>query len=133
MYRFIRKNGPARSLNAALVRFAELSHLIKTHKCRMFVEFLIKENTLSKIASRQEDAIQNTLSASMNKICSAFCWSMTDNEIKTLIQSFLVNLSNEAPLNTYRRSAAFCLSVICLYSRSPYSFYNYLHEELLSN
>lgn len=42
LYRFIRKNGPVRSLNAALTRFAELSHLIKTHKCRMFVEFLIK-------------------------------------------------------------------------------------------
>jgi len=33
-YRFIRKNGPERSLRGALVRFAELCHLIKSHKCR---------------------------------------------------------------------------------------------------
>ncbi len=48
----------------------------------MFVEFLIKENTLSKIASRPEESIQNVLVSSMTKICSSFCWSMTDNEIK---------------------------------------------------
>ncbi len=34
LYRFIRKNGSERSLKGALVRFAELSHLIKSHKCR---------------------------------------------------------------------------------------------------
>ena len=34
LYRFIRKNGPERSLKGALVRFAELCHLIKSHKCR---------------------------------------------------------------------------------------------------
>jgi hypothetical protein len=56
---------------------------------------------------------------------------MTDNEVKTLIQSFLVNLSNESPMNAYRRSSAFCLNTLCLHSRTPYSFYNYLHEELL--
>ncbi len=36
LYRFIRKNGPERSLRGALTRFAELSHLIKSHKCRLF-------------------------------------------------------------------------------------------------
>lgn len=34
LYRFIRKNGPERSLKGALIRFAELCHLIKSHKCR---------------------------------------------------------------------------------------------------
>ena len=34
LYKFIRKNGPERSLRGALLRFAELSHLIKPHKCR---------------------------------------------------------------------------------------------------
>ena len=34
LYRFIRRNGPERSLRGALVRFAELCHLIKSHKCR---------------------------------------------------------------------------------------------------
>lgn len=35
LYRFIRKNGPERSLKGALIRFAELSHMIKSHKCRL--------------------------------------------------------------------------------------------------
>jgi hypothetical protein len=48
------------------------------------VEFLIKENTISKIASRQEESIQAVLVNSMTKICSAFCWSMTDGELKVL-------------------------------------------------
>lgn len=48
----------------------------------MFVELLIKENILSKIATRQEEGIQSVLVGSMTKICSSFCWSMTDTEIK---------------------------------------------------
>ena len=38
LYRFMRKNGPERGLKGALLRFAELSHLIKPHKCR-FLNF----------------------------------------------------------------------------------------------
>lgn len=34
LYRYLRKNGPERSLRGALIRFAELCHLIKPHKCR---------------------------------------------------------------------------------------------------
>lgn len=34
LYRFIKKNGKERSLKGAFIRFAELSHLIKPHKCR---------------------------------------------------------------------------------------------------
>lgn len=82
LYRYMRKNGPERSLRGAVVRFAELCHLIKSHKCRIYVEFLIKENTLSKIANRAEESIQGILINSMTKICSAFCWSMTDAELK---------------------------------------------------
>ena len=37
LYRYIRKNGPERSLKGAIVRFAELCHLIKPHKCRYVV------------------------------------------------------------------------------------------------
>lgn len=37
LYRFIRKNGPEKSLKGALIRFAELSHLIKSHKCRWII------------------------------------------------------------------------------------------------
>lgn len=133
LYRFIRKNGPERSIKGALTRFAELCHLIKPHKCRVYVDFIIKENTLSKIANRTEESIQSVLVPSMNKICSAFCSSMTDKEIKILIQSFLPNLSNDSSVNSYRRVSANCLSIICLYTRLPLNSYHYLHQELLSN
>jgi hypothetical protein len=46
LYRFIRRNGQERSLKGALLRFAELCHLIKPHKCRVYIEFLLKEHTL---------------------------------------------------------------------------------------
>lgn len=87
---------------------------------------------LSKIANRTEESIQNVLVPCMNKICSAFCWSMTDNEIKMLMQSFIPNLSNNSSTSSYRRVSANCLSIICLYSRTPYSSYYYLQQELLS-
>ncbi len=131
LFRFMRRNGPDRSLRAALTRFAELAHLIKTHKCRMFVDFLVKENTLSKIAARQDDLIQACLVDAMTKICSSFCWSMTNNEVKTLLHSFLPNLANASSSSSFRRVSAVCLSVICLYSRAPYTFYAYLHDELI--
>jgi huntingtin len=43
-YRFIRKNGPERSLRGALVRFAELCHLIKSHKCRQVFFNILKKS-----------------------------------------------------------------------------------------
>ena len=97
LYRYLRKNGAERSLRAALIRFAELCHLIKPHKCRIYVDFFIKENTLGKIAMRPEESIQNLLVASMNKICNALCWSMSDNEVKVndlknlILLNFIIN------------------------------------------
>jgi hypothetical protein len=44
----------------------------------------------------------------------------------------MFNLSNESSVNSYRRVSANCLSIICLFSRSPLKFYYYLHQELLS-
>jgi hypothetical protein len=42
LYRFVKKNGPERGVRGALIRFAEICHLVKLHKCR-FVYF-IKSN-----------------------------------------------------------------------------------------
>lgn len=36
-YRFIKKNGPERSLRCALARFADLIYYIKPYKCRYFI------------------------------------------------------------------------------------------------
>ncbi|RMZ92965.1 huntingtin isoform X1 [Brachionus plicatilis] len=132
LYRFMKKNGPERSLKAALTRFAEICHFIKPQKCRIYVDFMIKDNILSKIAKRSEESIQSVLVDSMNRICATFCPSMTDQEIHLLIQSFLPNLSNNSSVNSYRRVSANCLSLICLYTASPLKSYHYLHGELLN-
>ena len=133
-FRFIRRwwNGPERSVRSAFNYFAEFCYSIKPHKCRVYVEFLLKENLLNKIANRREESIQNAFNYSMNKICSTLCWSMTNNELKSLLQSFLPNLSNDSASNIYRRVAANCLSLICLHSRQPYTLYLFLHNELIS-
>lgn len=132
LYRFMKKNGPERSLKAAFTRFAEICHFIKVQKCRIYVDFLIKDNILSKIANRSEESIQSVLVDSMNRICATFCPSMTEQEIQSLIQSFLPNLSNNSSVSSYRRVSANCLSLICLYTASPLKSYHYLHSELLS-
>lgn len=43
LYRFIKRNGPERSLRCALIRFADLIYHIKPHKCRynMHPKFMI--------------------------------------------------------------------------------------------
>jgi huntingtin len=93
--RFIRKNGSERCLKAALTRFAELSHLIRPHKCRHFAEFLLKEDTMKKIASRNEESIQNVLTDVMTKLSSSLCCCMTDQEIKVILKLvFSIQFSN---------------------------------------
>ncbi len=82
LYRFMKKNGPERSLRGAIVRFAEMCHLIKLYKCRIYIEILLRDNTFAKLAKRREESIQNVLVGVMTKICGSFCSSMSDNEIK---------------------------------------------------
>lgn len=131
-YRVLRRNESEKCIRGALMRFAELCHLIRPHKCRNFAVYLLKEGVLRNIASREEETIQSVLSQCINKIASAFCCCMNDSEIRQLLDSFLNNLSNESSINTYRRVAATCLSTICLYSKNPLVSYFNLYEELLS-
>ena len=83
--RFIKKNGSEKSFKAALTRFAELSHLIRPHRSRHFAEFLLKDDTMRKIASRNEESIQNVLIDVITKLSNSLCCCMTDNEIKVNI------------------------------------------------
>ena len=55
------------------------------------MEFIIRENTLGKLANRNEESIQNVLVSCMIKICGAFGWSMTDNEINVLLFNPSIN------------------------------------------
>lgn len=80
LHKEIKKNGSARSLRAALVRFSQLAYLIKPHKGKLYVANLIP--CIVKIAEREEDSIHETLAGSLSCIMSALGCFTADNDIK---------------------------------------------------
>ncbi|KAL8615828.1 hypothetical protein ACOMHN_048536 [Nucella lapillus] len=127
LYKEIKKNGAARSLRAALWRFADMCHLIRPQKCRPYIVNLLPY--IARICRREEEAVQETLSNSMPKICSALMAFANDSEVKALLKSFLTNLMS--PSAVCRRMAASSLTLICQYSRTPISFFIYLVTVIL--
>ncbi|XP_060568114.1 huntingtin-like isoform X3 [Ruditapes philippinarum] len=127
LYKEIKKNGSSRCLRAALSRFSEMAHLIRPQKCRPYIVNLLP--CVARICRREDEGIQETMLASMMKICPALMVFATDTEVKMLIKAFLPNLSsNLAPC---RRAAANCLTLICQYSRNPPTFIEFLLVSLL--
>ena len=59
LYKEIKRNGGARSLRAALSRFAEMARLIRPLKCRPYIVNLLP--CLQRIAQRTEESVQETL------------------------------------------------------------------------
>ena len=59
LYKEIKRNGAARSLRAALSRFAQMAHLIRSAKCRPYIVNLLP--CLQRIAHRTEESVQETL------------------------------------------------------------------------
>ena len=59
LYKEIKRNGGARSLRAALSRFAEMARLIRPLKCRPYIVNLLP--CLQRIAMRTEESVQETL------------------------------------------------------------------------
>ncbi|XP_033756060.1 huntingtin-like [Pecten maximus] len=127
LYKEIKKNGSSRTLRAALWRFAEMAPLIRPQKCRPYMVNMLP--CLARICKREEEAVQETLLSSMVKICPALMVFANESEIKALLKSFLPNLKSSSA--SCRRTAATSLVLICQYSRSPTSFYNYLLNVLL--
>ncbi|XP_076466851.1 LOW QUALITY PROTEIN: huntingtin-like [Babylonia areolata] len=127
LYKEIKKNGASRSLRAALWRFADMCHLIRPQKCRPYIVNLLPY--IARICRREEEAVQETLSNSMPKICSALMAFANDSEVKALLKSFLTNLVS--PSAVCRRMAASSLTLICQYSRTPLSFFTYLITVIL--
>lgn len=80
LHKEIKKNGPARSLRAALWRFAELAHHIRPHKGKVYVTNLFP--CLVHIAERNEDLVHETLALSLPKIMSVLGCFCNDNDIK---------------------------------------------------
>lgn len=80
LHKEIKKNGAARSLRAALWRFAQLSYYIRPYKGKSYVVNLMP--CLLKIVERNEDQIHETLANSLPKIMSSLGTFMTDNDVK---------------------------------------------------
>ncbi|XP_052100645.1 huntingtin-like [Mytilus californianus] len=122
LYKEIKKNGASRSLRAAVWRFADMAHLIRPQKSRPYIVNLLP--CLARICKREDEAIQETLSIAMQKICPPLMSFATESEVKALLKAFLPNLRSN--LASCRRNAASSLVLICRYSRSPGSFFKYL-------
>uniref|UniRef100_A0A4W3JTK9 Huntingtin n=1 Tax=Callorhinchus milii TaxID=7868 RepID=A0A4W3JTK9_CALMI len=127
LYKEIKKNGPSRSLRAALWRFAELAHLVRPQKCRPYLVNLLP--CLARISKRPEEAVQETLANSVPKIMAALGNFANDSEIKMLLKTFIGNLKSSSP--TIRRTAASSAVVICQHSRRTQYFYTWLLNVLL--
>nr|XP_022340193.1 huntingtin-like isoform X2 [Crassostrea virginica] len=127
LYKEIKKNGSSRTLRAALWRFSEMASLIRPQKCRPYIVNLLP--CIARISKREEEAIQDILSQSMQKICPPLIGFANESEIKALIKSILPNLKSSSAV--MRRTAASNLVLICEHSRNSASFYNYLLGALI--
>ncbi|XP_054721499.1 huntingtin-like [Uloborus diversus] len=127
LFKEIKKDGPARSLRAALSRFGDICHLMRPQKCRPYTVNLVP--ALAKICQRkEEESVQETLAIVMTKVMPVLGQFTSDKEIKMLLKAFLPNLTVSSAI--VRRSAATSLTCICQYSRRPSSFYSWMLSAL---
>ncbi|KAK7793413.1 hypothetical protein R5R35_014313 [Gryllus longicercus] len=127
LHKEIKKNGNARTLRAALWRFAELCHMIRPQKGKPYVLNLVP--CIVQIAKRTEEPVLETLAAAVSKIFKALGNFTTDNDIKSLLKAFLHNLSS--PSAVVRRTAACSILAICIHCRKPHVFITYVMNTLL--
>nr|XP_033329487.1 huntingtin [Megalopta genalis] len=127
LYNEIKRNGPARTLRAALWRFGHLSHMIRPTRGKAYVSNLIP--CIVAIAHRSEEAVIETLSQSLALITKALGPFMTDNDVKTLLKAFFENVSSVQAV--FRRAAANMILATCLNCRKPQYFLNYVLKHLL--
>lgn len=85
LHKEIKKNGAARSLRAALWRFAQLCHMIRPHKGKPYVSNLIP--CINKISERAEESLHETLALSLPKIMDVLGSFTTDNDVKVCTKS----------------------------------------------
>ncbi|XP_063922689.1 huntingtin isoform X2 [Zophobas morio] len=127
LHKGIKRNGPARTLRAALKRFSQLAHLIRPHKGKPYVVNLYP--TLIKVAERPEEQIHETLANSLSPIMTVLGCFSTEIEIKGLLKGFLKNISS--PSAVIRRSATSCVMHVCLNCKKPRVFIMYVMNHLL--
>lgn len=144
LHKEIKKNGSARSLRAALVRFSQLAYLIRPHKGKPYIANLVP--CIAKISEREEDSIHETLASSLPHIMSALGCFTTDNDIKVcfkqyvykifyyitlqvLLKAFLNNI--KSPSTIKRRAASNCILTMCLNCKKTHVFVTYVLNNLL--
>ncbi|XP_073969271.1 huntingtin isoform X3 [Rhodnius prolixus] len=127
LHKEIKRNGSARSLRAALWRFAELAHMIRPQKGKPNIQSLV--SCIILIASREEESVLETLASSIPKIMAALGCFMSDTEVKELLQMFMKNIHSE---NTVlRRTAANSILGVCLNCQKSQVFVVYTLSTLL--
>ncbi len=66
LYKEIKKNGPSRCLRVALLKFGDLSVLIRPQKGRAYVTNLLP--CLVRVARRQEESVHEAMAIAMPKM-----------------------------------------------------------------
>lgn len=152
LYQEIKKNGPARSLRAAIWRFGQLSHTIWPVKGKAYVSNLIP--CFSRIISRNEETVLETLANSFPLIMKSLGSFMNDkdvqvkNEMKLMFlisisihlfstHSFQILLEAILPRLTssnavYRRCAVNMILSVCLNSRKSQYFLSCVMDYVVS-
>lgn len=127
LFKEIKKNGSARSVRTALLKFSELAAKIRPQKCRPYVENLLP--CLVKIARRQEEVVHEALAVAIPRIFQALGSFTQEKEIFPMLKTYIANLfdANVA----IRRTTARSLTAICVYSPKPDHFLPWLLGKLL--
>ncbi|RZC38340.1 huntingtin-like [Asbolus verrucosus] len=120
LHKGIKRNGPARSLRAALWRFAQLAYLIRPHKGKPYVVNLFP--TLIKMSERTEEQIHETLANSLTAIMKVLGSFSSDNEIKGLLKDLLI------PVSDSQNNCLILGVMMCFKSTLPYVMNNQRRE-----
>lgn len=83
LHREIKKNGPARSLKAALWRFSNLAELIRLPKRKQYLTNCIP--CIVQMAERNEELIHETLTDSLPRILKSLGNFMSDGDVKVIL------------------------------------------------
>lgn len=87
LYKEIKKNGPGRSLRAALAKFGDLCHLIKAQKCRPYTVNLLP--CFVRISQRsEEESVQEALANAVVRAMPVLGQFTNDNDIKVRVWVF---------------------------------------------
>ncbi|KAJ8686955.1 hypothetical protein QAD02_022749, partial [Eretmocerus hayati] len=127
LYREIKRNGAARCLRAALLRFGQLSHMIRPVKAKVFASQLAP--CILETVKRNEDIVIESLSQSLPLILKTLGCYLSDKETQVLLQSFIPNISSSEA--TFRRASANMILATCVNCRKPQIFTKYVMEQLI--